>query len=261
MVAALASAGASAQDEPDVSVRVHVQNPAAVRQDRVVAASVPFARGALKLPASDGPFAVEVFDESSDGEVQPLTSHLWPARPLVRWPDGSAAVLSVHVRLDVLPHAARTIVVKPRVAEGQAETLPPPVATTEAVARERAAPVIWTELVDPWGRTLKAELVPDETAGKDGLLSDSGVVRIRRFRSTHRIRAGEAAGSPLLDLRAWLVTVVGDRRAELTLALDNDEPMAGPLGPVRFSSARWVSANPFSAGPGFHDKWRPRRRW
>lgn len=222
------------------SARVRVANVAAAEQDRVVVASVPFSRGALTLPAAQSLCAVEAVEvdaaTSQPIEGAPLSGI---GSPMLRWPDGSVALLSAQWRMRIAAASSRSFVVRALpVAEG-AQFAPTP----HRSALPDALP-IWTELVDPWGRQLRAELVPDAAAGKDGVVADTGIVRVRRFRSTHRIVDGPDAGKPLLELVAHLVTFDGDRRAELTLVLDNREPRDGALGLVRFSSFRVCIGDP-----------------
>ena len=99
---------------------------------------------------------------------------------------------------------------------------------------------LWVELFDPWDRVLRADLVPDPTAGPDGVLWDTGAARVIRYRAPFLApdKEGGAQGGALLDLRAYLWTADGERAAELTLVLDNQEPLAGPLGPIRFRGCK-----------------------
>ena len=231
-----------AQAGPPASAVLRVANAASVEQDRVVIASAPFARGQLRM--AEGATACAIVAE----EVDPLDFQQrrdvridGAGLPMMFWPDGSVALLSVHWRARIAASSARAFVVQPKVG---ADRVAMPLAPSAHRSALPDALPIWTELVDPFGRVLRADLVPDLAAGKDGIVSDTGLVRVRKFRSTHRIQDGAAKGSPLLDLTAFLVTFDGDRRAELTLVLDNREPAHGPLGPVRFSAFRVCFAEP-----------------
>ncbi len=232
-LAAAAQAGAG-------SVRVHVANAAAAEQDRIVVASVSLPRGAFTLPAGASLCGIEA-QELDAATSQPLSAVVLRGvgAPMLRWPDGSVALLSAQWRLRIAASTERVFSVRALHAVLGAPFVPPP----HRSALPDALP-IWTELVDPWGRLLRAELVPDGEAGPDGVVTDTGLVRVRRFRSVHRVVDGADVGKPLLELTALLVTFDGDRRAELTIALDNRAPRAGALGPVRFSAFRVCVADP-----------------
>ncbi|HLQ37509.1 MAG TPA: hypothetical protein VK348_06895, partial [Planctomycetota bacterium] len=211
-----------------VATAVTVRNTAPVARTSTVLASVPFATG--ELPCAVGTTRRSVLralvrDRQGEREV--------PAVPLAFWRDGSVCVLQAHVRLQIPALGTCTLEVKPRLdADGRAQ----PAAPAPHRPLLPASLPLWTELTDPWGRIGVARLEPDATAGPDGVLSDSGAVQVRRFRSRHRLVDGPAAGAPSLGLRAYLVTFDGERRGELTLLLDNCELSGGDLGPCRFRS-------------------------
>lgn len=221
------------------SVAVDLVNPAPLARRDIALVSVPFAPGELKSPAAApaGPFAVAVTPSDPPAEPTPAVA---PALPMLRWPDGSIALLQVALQETVAASATHRVVVTPRRdGDGCAEPWPP--TSPRPLLREPLP--LWTEVADPWGRVFRAELVADPTAGPDGVLADSGRHRVRRFRAAHRATAAGDAARPFLDLRAYLVTFDGERRAELTLVLDNESPSSGPLGPVRFRSFRLVTAD------------------
>ena len=232
---------ALAQSKEPAGVRVRVENPAGAAQERVVAAAVPFARGTLRLEGAqklttitareivEGDEAAEGAGKSDGVELQGV------GVPTLRWPDGSVALVSAQWRVAVPQGAVRTFAVD--VVRKDGAVAAPFTAAPHRLLVPEALP-LHTELVDPWGRVLRADLKPDPAAGPGGVELDTGLVRVRRFRSTHRLQDGPEAGHSLLDLCAWLVTFDGDRRAELTLVLDNRDPVNGPLGPVRFSAFR-----------------------
>jgi len=218
-------------------VPVDLVNPATVARTGTVLASLPLPRGALRGGAPGALLAVDVAAER-DGKM--VTVDTAPAVPLLRWPDGSIALLQAALAVPVAPRATVRVVATPRVgADGAAAPL---LATAHRALLPWPLP-LWTELLDPWGRVYRADLVPDPTAGPDGVLLDCGRARIVRFRSPHRVVGGDFAGRPLLDLRAYLLTFDGERRAELTLVLDGQEPSAGPLGPVRIGGFRMCTGD------------------
>ncbi|MGE3171593.1 MAG: hypothetical protein AB7O97_03140 [Planctomycetota bacterium] len=236
-IALVALLGPAPGQDPAVSpltIPVTVHNPAGVARRQTVGVALPLPRGraAVTVAADGDPLCVTV--SSADGAVA-----LAPASAQLTWPDGSLALLRAHVSVTV-PAQGRA---RLEVAFDPARPTAPQPAHRAPFA---AAPPLWTELVDPWGRVFRADLVPDPAAGPDGVVEDCGAVRVRRFRAPHRAIGDDvdAPGRPLLDLRAYLVTFDGERRAELTLVLDNDAPTAGPLGPVRFTGFRLCTDDP-----------------
>ncbi len=231
----------SAQSEAPAGVRVRVANAAGAAQSRVVTAAVPLPRGALRLEGAQSLVAITAREVEDGGVQEPPQQAAEGAAlhgvgvPTLRWPDGSVALLSAQWHATVQKGSVRLFDVAVARKDG---ALAAPFAPAPHRPLVPDALPLHTELVDPWGRVLRAELVPDPAAGEGGIELDTGLVRVRRFRSTHRLQDGPDAGRPLLDLRAWLVTFDGDRRAELTLVLDNCEPANGPLGPVRFAAFR-----------------------
>ncbi len=225
------------------AVIVDLVDPAPVARHGAVLASVPFARGELKLPAGavarTTELAVTVTVAGREATPSAAVSAATSASglTLMQWPDGSVALLQVAIAVPIAARSTARVVVVPVVRDGVAVPF---------VARGPAAPVpallsappLWTELLDPWGRVFRADLEPDLTAGPGGVLADVGQFCVRRYRSSHRAVGGDAAGRPWLDLRAYLLTFAGERRAELTLVLDNQEPLAGPVGPSRFLGFR-----------------------
>ncbi len=232
LVVVLGAAAAIAQQQDPEGVRWSASSGADVAQEQVAFVSLPFAPGELRAAAGSGACAFVVGRDGADDGADAAT---WPARPLLHWPDGSIAVAQLQAKVRLQPRetaAFRAVALRdqdgaaqPWRSAGHRPLLPSPLP-------------IWTELVDPWGRVLRADLAPDASAGPGGVVADTGLVRITRFRSPHRLDMGDGRTAPLLDLRAYLVTVDQDRGAELTVLLDNQEPGAGPLGAVRFSAFR-----------------------
>lgn len=189
----------------------------------IVPVSVPFARGVLRPPARELPVATEV---AIGGRAIAA-----PGLPMLRWPDGSIALLQVQPRVEVPAGATIAATVRVLLDEpGRARAFA--AGPHRSLVREPLP--LWTEVFDPWGTRYRAELEPDATAGPDGVVFDTGAMRLRRFRSAHRTIA-DAPGA-LFDLRAHLLTFDGERRAELTILLDNEDPLAGALGAVRFGA-------------------------
>lgn len=210
---------------------VHVVNAAPATRTGMVLMSVPFARGELPCTAATAREPVLAVQWSCGGEVETV-----PAVPLLRWCDGTIAVLQVHARVHVPAGAEVRGSVRPCLdADGAAL----PRRTGDRPSLLPPTLPVWTEVEDPWGRVAVARLEPDPTAGPDGVLLDSGAVRVQRFRSRHRL----ADGAPFLGLRAWLRSYAGERRGELTLLLDDTDATAPGLGPVRFRSFRLVVAD------------------
>lgn len=230
----------AAQDPPAANaVRIHVQNPAGVPQQQVVVAPVPFARGELKAPTADQLVAVEVRPAGAPG-IAPVAS---TGAPRLLWPDGSVAVLAASLPVDVAARSARTYEVRLARDDAGAVRFATRTVTTSPWPE---VPPFASELIDPWGRGLVAEWTPDPKAGPAGVVRDDGHSRVVRFVGTHRLPATKEGGlgAPLLDVRAYLQTFAGERRAELTVLLDNQDPASGPLGPVRFRDFRLVVRHP-----------------
>ena len=210
---------------------VELINPSPVAREGLVFCSVPFARGVLRSHLADSAIAVVVGLPS--GAVRA------PARPLMRWPDGSLALIQVQVHCAFKAAERLPATVEPVLDEAGVACAAP--------ARDHDPAVLlplplWTEVVDPWNRTYRSQLVPDETAGPGGVVFDTGLVRLQRFRSQHLGVDDAVKGHAFLDLTALLMTFDGGRNAELTLVLDNREPLAGPLGPVRFRGFRLITS-------------------
>ncbi|GAB4154428.1 MAG: hypothetical protein Fur0037_23070 [Planctomycetota bacterium] len=209
---------------------VRILNEAPIGRTHVVVTTLPFARGEIRLPAA-GPKAVPRVVRVSCAMAGTATEV--PAVISSSWPDGTIAWLHAHVKTDVPARGSARAVLRPILdAEGRALPCDPP-ATASPIPADLP---IWTEVEDPWGRIAVARLRGDPEAGPGGVLSDSGLIRDRRFCARHRLEDG----SPFLGLRAYLRTFAGERLAELTLLLD-DESLG--LGPVRFRSFRLVVAD------------------
>src|SRR5262249_5021186 len=159
-----------------------------VARTGTVLASVPLPRGALRGGAPGALLAVDIAAEQDGKTVAVDTA---PAVPLLRWPDGSIALLQAALAVPVPPRATvRVVATRGATADGEAA----PFAHAAHHALVPTPLPLWTELLDPWGRVYRADLVPDPTAGPDGVLLDCGRARIVRYRSPHRLVGGEFAG-------------------------------------------------------------------
>ena len=191
-----------------------VRNPSAAARNELVRASLPLPRGRFeKLPW------VRVAGDWT------------PTVPLIRWPDGSLAVVQLQPRIALAPGQQR------RFRVDLAPAQEPPAAPRPAVfpVLQGGLP-LETELTDPWGAVYRARFVPAATAGPNGYARSTSRVRVRRFRAVHRL-ADETGERRFFELVAYLTTFAGERRAELTVVLANGahDPATGPvLGPARF---------------------------
>lgn len=198
---------------PEPALIVH--NPAPAAQRGWIAASLPLPRGRHR-------------------ELRTATvgSHAAQVRPLLRWPDGSLALVQLHWRQELAAGAWEA----PKV---HLEPAPGPAPGVSGWVLGADLP-LHTEVEDPWGRIYRARFEPDPTAGPDGYLRRGPATRIRRFRAQHR--RGEHG---CLGLLAWLQTWAGERRAVLTLALDNNAYGVGPaVGPLRLRRFSLVVEDP-----------------
>ncbi len=193
--------------------RIVVLNRGDAGWQGVVPVSVPFSRGAHK-----------------DVQRLRIGDDVAPCETIMRWPDGSARVVRAWPRLVLDPGERRECRVSPTDAP------------VELVERDRFFDELpmRTVLEDPWGRRFFARFEPDSAAGPDGWSRRGLRCGKRRFRSTHRDE-----GDSSLGMRAYLTTFAGDRRATLTVLLDNDpaDP-AQALGPARFRSFAIESRDP-----------------
>ncbi len=192
-----------------------VQNPADAPRTEIVRVSMPFPRGRhrqLRLAR------IPQQDREADACVVPL----------MLWPDGSIAVAQLQVRIHLGARERRRFKVQP--APGRCPDPGKDVAWY--YDRLSQALPLFTEVQDPWGQTYRARLEPDPAAGPGGLLRSTPLVRVRCYRGVHR-RVGDEARE-FLGVVAVCTTFRGERRAELTLLLDNAAHGSGPvLGPVR----------------------------
>lgn len=157
-----------------------------------------------------------------------IAGHAAPLVPLVHWGDGSVAVVQIQPRLELAPRQRRRVLVELSDEEARPGEVaaPPPV------------PRVHTELEDPWGTVYRADLLPDPTAGPNGVLSATPHVVVQRLVGSHR-----AGSRTFFGLVGYLVNL--DRRVELTLSLDNGAHHDAPvLGPARFRAFRLVVDDP-----------------
>ncbi|MCA8941866.1 MAG: hypothetical protein KDB80_04835, partial [Planctomycetes bacterium] len=229
-VLASVTLGAAAQTsrpamEPRAAIEVHHQG--ALPWSGIVPVSIPWPQGGH----------AELHRVGIAGEVV-------PCEPFLRWPDGSVAVVRAWPRLRLDAGSRTTLAV--RALEGAYAS-----ASDEGVWYFDTPLPMHTVLVDPWGARFRAEFVPDEERGEGGLLLDSPRSRVRCFRSRHT-----NADSTNLGLRAYLRSWRGERRASLTVLLDNDPTdEASVLGPMRFREFRLCTTDPLlRVLPRFRDE-------
>ena len=194
---------------PQPPAQVLVVNPTALSRQQVMRVSVPLPRAHRRSVA-----VVKV-----EG-----VSH--PCVPLVRYADGSLAVVQAHIPVELGP--------------GQKLSLPvvlgPEAACRLPVARPTCFDTLplHTEVVDPWGRVYTAKLrrrfLPELS---------TRLVQVHRMSGVHsHARLGD-----FLPVNGFLVTFPGSHRAELTLCLDNGRNSEVVLGPVRLRSFRMVTTD------------------
>lgn len=206
MVAPLLVLALLAQGDASVTIRNRSPQP----RHETVRFSVPFARGEVRDLQS-----VRI------GETDAA------AVPLLRWPDGSVAVAQAHARLAFAAGERRQLSI--------GATAPTAAAADGAVANEFSVVSLpmRTEVEDAWGRVYTARpiLLDAPVAGS------SPLVEVRRLQALH-----ERDGTVFLALSGYLMTFRGERRAELTLVLDNARlPGQAVLGPVRLRSFALVT--------------------
>lgn len=208
-----------------VSALLVPQSPAFVVENRAVVSREEIVRVSLPLPKGR-------FQSFAGLEVMGRWA---PAVPLIRWPDGSLALVQLQPRIAIKPGLRRRIVLDFDTVRGAA-----PAAAGSPRWHLQDALRLRLELTDPWGSVYQARLVPDATAGPDGFLRRSPRVRLRRYRSVF-----SASKRRYFGLTAYLTTFAGERRAELTLLLENGfRDGAVVLGPARLKSLVLVIEDP-----------------
>lgn len=228
MAALAASAPARAQQGTTPGTKtLHVENAFAAPRRQVVRVSVPFGRG-----------------EAPDLAAWSVREHPTAWRTLTRWPDGSAQWAQAQFVASLGPGERRDFVVERVARPVEADFELPPRITTLLLGRH-----LRTVVRDPFGVPYEAELVADKAAGPDGLLEQSPLVRVYRFRSYHRPQDPErpGIGRDFLTLTGYVTLFSGFEHAELTLVLGNDylgsddpqdpdDPKLYPLGLTRLRS-------------------------
>ena len=222
--------GAETVPAPSFSVENLTTQP----RREIVLASVPLPPGRVHVLRSarvthrlEVPLARSGAEPMAAQASERVVGELVPAVPLMRWPDGSVSLMQVQVPVSMGPRSRLILAVQPG-REG--ETAPAPAGEFPV---GHSLP-LFTEVEDPWGGVYRARLEPDLTAGADGILEETSLVRVQRFRSVHR--SVEHPEQGFLGLRGYLMLFRGERRAVLTLLLDNSDLPFGPLGPVRLRS-------------------------
>lgn len=200
------------QDATGAERHLVVANPSEMRRAEVVRAPVPFARGALRDPDR----------VTIDGSRLPVL-------PLLRWHDGSVALLQAHVPVALDAGEVRRLAVGLDGADAPAREL-----ESEWFFEEELPFLL--EVSDPWGQVYSAAL---RFSGDEERLS-SPLVRVRRYTAVPT-----RDGREFLGIVAWMTTFAGERRAEMTLVVDNGAHRsdAPALGPVRLRGVALVSTD------------------
>ncbi len=206
--------------------KFRVTNLAPIERLQVLAVSMPLPRGRhYSLPACE-----------VGGEV-------FPTQTLLRWSDGSIALSQLHLRVKIPAESSASYEVGLR----RQEKGPQDWRELRWLFPEQ--PELQFELIDPWGRKFLAGLLPDESAGPGGWLPGSDLIRRRRFASAFHLLTDPS--QVLLTLRAYLTFYRGERRAELTVLLDNAGAAGVPLGPIRFRQLSLLSGRETLLRPRF----------
>lgn len=217
LAALLSSVAVTAQAEPR-AVFVH-DGAAELPWRGLVPVSIPWPQGLHQTMA-----AVRF-----DGQVVPCDV-------LLRWPrDGSVAVVRAWPRVEVEAGERVELSVAAATSEDRVEV------EAEGLGLFGGDLPFCTVLEDPFGETSTALFHVDPSAPlPDGHLVRHPAVRVRRFVGVHRID-----GRGFLGVRAYLRAYPTERRAELTLVLDNGAGAAAPVsGPVRFRSLALRCSDP-----------------
>lgn len=191
---------------------VWLRNPSARAQETIVSASMPLprhwrARGLAHVTVGDEPAS-------------------W--YPLVRWPDGSLAVVRLHWVAHLPPACETRLPVRCEVAEGA-----PPPRPDVADPWPESLPV-HTEVVDPWGRVHVARLQRMRDAWR-------GMERVQTFHGRH---VDAEHGTALLDVHVQVRRHAGEPFGEMTVVLDNGRCSDAVLGAVRFQRFSLVTGDP-----------------
>ncbi len=205
-----------------LAVAVRVNNPSPVARTACVTAALPFAPGELRA----GELANVRVDVADHAPVA--------ARIAFRWPDGTVGLLHAEVPVTVPPFGETVRHLTP--ARDDAGAVAWAAAGVHRCLLPEPLPLVF-ELLDPWERRFVTTLERDVAAAPDGVLWQTGPVRVLQLRG--RLRDG--GGAPLLPIRAWLRTVDGSRAATLTLLLDNSD---GAFGAVRLGGFAVRSTTP-----------------
>lgn len=215
---------------------LEVHNAFHAKRREVVRVAVPFARGRARDLSR---FAVQ--------------GHATAWQPLTRWPDGTHQWAQAQF-VAVLPGFTSR-----RYAVTRGPGAIPPSRAFRAgprLTRLLARKTIRTEVEDPFGVVYEARLCADPTAGPDGLLASSPLVRIYRFRDYHIAADPKrtSLGRDYLSLTAYLTLFHGFEHAELLIVLGNDylgsddpqsdDPNLYPLGTVRLRRFSLVVEDP-----------------
>ena len=203
---------------------LYAENASLQRRREVVRCSLPFARGEYR--ELDG---VSIRDHET----------AWLA--LTRWPDGSVQWAQAQF-IDELPAAkvTRYEVVRAKAIDAERTFV-----TSPRLVETLLGGALTSEVEDVFGTVYRARLVPDKSAGPDGLLRSTPLVRTYRFRDYHRAVDAKkpGIGRDFLTLTAYLTLFHGFSHAELQIVLGNDylgsddprsdDPNLRPLGNVR----------------------------
>ena len=151
------------------------------------------------------------------------------------------------------------------VTRGKKHVAPASFQWPERIAALLLGDHVRAQVVDPFGAVYEAGLVPDPSAGPDGLLESSPLVRVYRLRSYHRPKHPEkpGIGRDFLSLTGYLTLFSGFEHAELTLVVGNDylgsdspgtskDPNLRPLGLTRLGRVSVLVRHP---GLAFVPRW------
>lgn len=196
---------------------LHLHNPAAVPQSGVLRASFPLPRH----------WAARSLRGLRVGESPAYSV------PLLRWPDGSLAVVQLQWHADLAAGAAERVMVHCEPDPGDAkDSMEPPAIAEDKWPKQLP---LRTEVVDPWGRTYVARL-PALSDRSRGLALQQHAVMPNIDPST---------GAALFATEVFVTRGLGEAFGELTLILGNGrDAEAQHLGPARLLRFSLLSDDP-----------------
>ena len=225
-------------------IRIHVKNRWNSPRKEILRLSVPFARGLCRNLAA---FSVK------GRETAWLALSYWPDGSL-QW--GQAQFIET---LQALEEKDFEIVREARPVQASGDFSAGP-----RLSQILSGQFLETELLGPFAVRYRAKLAPDPSAGPGGLLQETPLIRVYRFRDYHRAKeASTGIGRDYLSLTAYLTLFRFFEHAELLIILGNDylgadkvpeakleqlpakrDPNLRPLGSVSFKSFSLLIKNP-----------------